>query len=98
MNYKDLSKAVFELKDLIELLKVSLETKPRITENYIRLDAPNTKYSEHKDHPLRTITLSRKDGIKALYCIQCKKIIVFLFSKDKEWTMAKARKWVKENS
>lgn len=45
-------------------------------------------------HRIRTIVLSRDQGIKALYDVDEKKIITYLFLKDKDWTMATAKEWV----
>lgn len=67
---------------------------PEVTENYIRV--PNPKHScESKD--LRTIDISKSKGIKALYCLDHKKIRTYLFDKEK-WSMAEAKKWVSENA
>lgn len=45
-----------------------------------------------------TITISDKEGIKALYCGEVKKIRTFLFAKAKGWTVAKAVAWVEEHA
>ena len=70
---------------------------PRKTEDYIRLDAPG-EAGKHKGHKIRTRTFSKKDGIKALYCIQCKKHAVYLFSRKPpwNWTMSRAQAWLKK--
>jgi HK97 family phage prohead protease len=68
-------------------------TKPEATEDYIRIPVSEG----HDDHKIRTITISADEGIKALYCVDCKKNITYLFAKDKGWDMAKAKKWVKEH-
>jgi hypothetical protein len=70
---------------------------PRETENYIRLDAPGVNYSEHEDHTIRTIDISKEEGIKAIYCVECKVILVYLFDKEKGWTMESAKEWLEEN-
>jgi HK97 family phage prohead protease len=69
-------------------------TKPEVTEDYIRVPVSEG----HGDHKIRTINISTDEGIKALYCVDCKENITYLFSKEKGWTMAKAKKWVKEHS
>ncbi len=76
--------------DLLEVV-----TKPEETADYIRI--PVESPDKHKDHRIRTIDISTKEGIKALYCGECKKVITFLFDKDKGWTMEKAKKWVAEH-
>lgn len=70
-------------------------TKPEETDDYIRI--PVADADKHKDHRIRTIDISAKDGIKALYCGEDKVILTYLFAKDHDWTMAKAEAWVKEH-
>lgn len=69
---------------------------PEETETQIRIPAPGEE-GKHKGHKVRTIVLSKEEGISALYCVKCKKIITYIFAKAKGWTMAKAKKWVKEH-
>ena len=64
-------------------------TKPETTDNYHRIPVS----AGHEGHKIRTITISAKQGIKALYCVDCKKVKTYLFSTDK-WTMEEARAWV----
>lgn len=68
---------------------------PEVTENYIRIPNPKHKGTECKK--IRTITISSKKGIKALYCVDHKKIKTYLFDKDK-WNLSEAKKWVQENA
>jgi len=44
-----------------------------------------------------TITISEDQGITALYCGEEKKIRTYIFSKEKDWTMEKAKEWVEEH-
>jgi len=53
---------------------------------------------KHTNHKIRTIVISAKESIKALYCIQDKKIITYIFAKNKKWTMDKAKKWVADHT
>lgn len=71
---------------------------PRKTENYIRLDVPG-EAGKHEGHDLRTKTLSKKEGIKALYCLQCKKLTTYLFNRNPpwKWTMSRAQDWVEKH-
>jgi len=69
-------------------------TKPEVTEEYIRIPVDT---GSHEGHRIRTIEISANEGIKALYCGTDKVVMTYLFSKEKEWTMAKARAWVKEH-
>ena len=71
---------------------------PEETDNYIRLPLPNEE-GKHTGHKIRTKTISKKLGIKALYCIDCKKLITFLFIKAApfNWTMSKAKNWLSKN-
>jgi len=72
-----------------------LITKPEETDETIRIPVPGEE-GKHSGHRIRTITIDDKKGIKALYCGECKKIITYLFDKDK-WTMERARAWVREH-
>jgi len=65
-------------------------TKPETTEDYHRIPVNTTcKITA-------TITISAKEGIKALYCGAVKKVHTYLFDVGK-WTMAEAKKWVAEH-
>jgi len=68
--------------------------KPEETEDYIRVPNPGVGDCS----VTATITISEKEGIKALYCGEVKKIRTFLFAKDHDWTMEKAEAWVKEHA
>lgn len=67
---------------------------PEVTANYIRVPNPNHKCNSDN---IRTIDISTSKGIKALYCIDHKKIKTYLFDKEK-WDMAEAKKWVEDNA
>jgi len=67
-------------------------TKPETTDSYHRIPVSEG----HGDHEIRTITVSAKDGIKALYCMDCKEIATYLFDVDK-FTMAEAEAWIEEH-
>ncbi len=71
-----------------------LVTKPEETSEFIRIPVDT---ADHEGHRIRTIEISAKEGISALYCGTDKIIMTYLFRKDKGWTMAKARAWVKEH-
>ena len=75
-------------------------TKPEVTEDYIRIPVKGEGGDKHKGHRIRTIDISAKDGIKALYCGEDKVVITYLFSREDkyDWTPAKAEAWVKEHS
>ena len=73
-------------------------TKPETTDNTIRVPVAGEE-GKHDDHKLRTIDVSKKDGISGLYCIDDKIIITFIFdTKDHDWTKATAEKWAKEHT
>ncbi len=80
-----------------DLIDKQIITKPEETENFIRVPVPGEGGDKHKDHRIRTIDISAKEGISGLYCGECKVVITYLFDKDKGWTMAKAEKWVKDH-
>jgi len=71
-------------------VKIDPVLKPEETENYIRIPVRDCK-------PTATITISAKQGIKALYCGKIKKVRTYLFNKAKGWTMKTAKEWVKKH-
>lgn len=85
------------MTQLLDDVEKEIVTKPEETEEFIRVPNPKDK-GNHEEHKIRTIDVSAKDGIKALYCVDCKIIVTYLFNKAKEWTMEKAKEWVKEHS
>src|SRR3972149_843322 len=68
---------------------------PETTENYHRV--PNPKHTESECENIRTMTVSGEKGIKALYCIDHKKIKTYLFDVEK-WSMDEAKRWVVNHS
>lgn len=64
---------------------------PETTEHYHRVPTGKKK---SKNAKIRTINISK--GIKALYDVDTKAIITYIFDKDK-YTMKEAKKWVKEH-
>lgn len=70
--------------------------KPETTENYHRVPVSG-ETGKHNRHQIRTITISKKQKIKALYCVTCKKVITYLFDVD-AWTMEQAQAWVSSHS
>jgi hypothetical protein len=83
-----------DLDRLIEIVKDEAVMKPETTDDYHRI--PVEDADDHKGHKIRTIDVSKEKGIKALYCVECKKIITYLFTTDK-WTMEEAQAWVDEH-
>lgn len=73
-------------------------TRPEETEDYIRIPNPKDDKKPHKGHAIRHIDIDKGKGIKALYCIDDKVIVTYLFSKDEGWTMASAQEWVDKHS
>jgi len=69
-------------------------TKPEETDDYLRIPVDS---GDHEGHRIRTILISNEKGIKAIYCGTCKKVMTYLFSKEKGWTMEKAKEWIKEH-
>lgn len=72
------------------------QEKVEVTENFIHVPALGEQ-GKHKGHRIRTKTLSASKGIKGRYCGECKKMISFLFDKEK-WDVARAKKWVADHS
>lgn len=71
-------------------------TKPEETETHIRLEAKG-EAGKHTGHETRTISISKDEGIQALYCIPDKVAYTYIFEKAKGWTMAKAKQWMKDH-
>ena len=67
-------------------------TKPEETEDWIRIPVRECKVTA-------TIDISKKEGIKALYCGKEKQVRTYMFDKRApyNWTMAKAKKWVEDH-
>jgi HK97 family phage prohead protease len=96
-------KAITEIKNEVNGInndttdKAEEVTKPEETDDFIRI--PNPKDDKtHEGHKIRTIQIDTGQGITALYCVDCKIIVTYLFDKAKGWTMAKAKKWVADHS
>jgi HK97 family phage prohead protease len=63
---------------------------PEVTTNYVRIPVRNRTATDK----IRTITISNSQGIKALYSINRKVVLTYLFARSKGWTMAKAKAWI----
>lgn len=72
-------------------------TKPEETETTIRIPVPGEE-GKHTDHKRRVIPVSEEKGIQGLYCVDCKKIIIYIFDKEKGWTMESAQAWVDDHT
>lgn len=72
------------------------EAKVEESEDFIRIPVAGES-GKHDGHRIRTITISKEKGITALYCGECKTVITYLFAKEKDWTIAMAKEWVKEH-
>jgi len=53
---------------------------------------------KHSGHNIRTLVVSTAKGLKALYCIKCKKIITYIFAKSKGWDNDTAKELVKTHT
>lgn len=82
------------VKDIADevLNNFELITKPEETDDWIRIPVAECKVTA-------TIDISKKEGIKALYCGKEKKVRTYMFDKRPpyNWTMAKAKKWVEDH-
>jgi len=78
--------------ELCDELEKDLITKPEETDDWIRIPVRECKVTA-------TIDISKKEGIKALYCGDDKKVRTYMFDKRDpyNWTMAKAKKWIEEH-
>lgn len=98
------AKEICEDGDLECLIRAGeIVTKPEETEDWIHIPVKGEE-GKHDDHKIRTIQVSVKLGIKALYCVDCKKIIQYMFDKSCksetnkcDWTMEEAQQWMKEH-
>ena len=106
---KDVNKIIDEIEDEIaieeakesdELFDLEEEkdtvTKPEETADYIHLPAKGEE-GKHSGHKIRTIDIDVKQGIKGKYCVDCKKVISFMFDKAKGWDLKKAKKWMADH-
>jgi len=76
----------------------SEEEKVEQTDDFIYIPAPGEAGKhEGDDHRIRYIDIDADKGIRAKYCGSCKKIATYVFTKEKTWTVAKAKAWVKEH-
>ena len=84
-----------ELEILIDDKPPETVEKIEVTEDFIHVPAPGEE-GEHKDHKIRTISISKKDGIQGKYCVDCKAVISYMFD-SKKWDKEKAVKWVADH-
>jgi len=73
-NPDALLEAVKMVKDveLKKMLRKQIKTKPEETDSTIKLSIESEE-NKHENHNVRTITISETQGIKAVYCEDCKK-------------------------
>lgn len=62
------------------------------TEKNIRISL--VEKGAHIGHTLQTLVIDAEKSIKSLYCVNCNKNIVYLFARNKEWTLEKAQVWI----
>ncbi len=97
MRSKSVDPVITELCDeIVNADILDLTTKPEETQNYYRVPIPSEE-GKHADHKIRTIDISKDKGIKALYCVDDKKNITYLFDKEKWESMEAARAWMMEH-
>jgi len=74
------------------------DEKIEVTDEFIHIPAPG-EAGKHTgdDHRIRFIDIDKDKGIRAKYCGTCKKISSYVFEKEKTWTVAKAKAWIKEH-
>ena len=78
--------------DDLEDKNADIVLKPETTDDYHRIPVSEG----HDDHEIRTIDVSESEEIKALYCVDCKEIITYMFSTS-AWSMNEAQAWVDEH-
>lgn len=67
--------------------------EPEVTEDYIRIPVAERQEGDR----IRTITISEDEGITALYAGNRKVVLTYIFAKEKNWDLAKAKKWVADH-
>jgi hypothetical protein len=82
------------LPEIESQIEKELVTKPEETMNMYRIPVDE---GNHKDHKIRTIDVSKEKGIKGLYCVDDKKIITYMFDKEKWASMGECQQWVKDH-
>lgn len=76
--------------------EAGIVTKPETTAEYYRVPVPGEE-GKHEGHQIRTIDVSAEKGIKALYCVEDKKIITYLFDKSMWESMGECQAWMKDH-
>ena len=84
------------ITEICDAVEKEIVTKPEETQNYYRIPTPGES-GKHDGHKIRTMDVSKEKGIKGLYCIDDKKIITYMFDKDKWETMEAAKEWMMEH-
>ncbi|MAH46909.1 hypothetical protein CMI37_13850 [Candidatus Pacearchaeota archaeon] len=85
------------VKQLMEEAVMEPIEKVEETEDYIRVPNPKDD-GDHKGHDVKTIDIDKDKGIKALYCVDDKVVMTYLFSKEEGWILSSAKEWVEEHS
>lgn len=104
---KDELEAIIEIIEKSDELTIEIkstdpntntEIKIEVTEDFVHVPAPGEE-GKHKDCKIRTIPISKKDGIQAHYCVDEKTITSYIFDKQnaKKWDEKTAVKWVEDH-
>lgn len=92
-NYIPIFDRVLKAKERTEKVGANIPIKkPEETDTQIRIPT-----GVGDCQVTATLTIDKAKGITALYCGQIKKIRTYIFDKAKDWTMAKAKAWIKEH-
>ncbi|MAH44698.1 hypothetical protein CMI37_02665 [Candidatus Pacearchaeota archaeon] len=73
-------------------------SKPEETEDYIRIPVKSEEGQHDDCTELRTIEIDEDYGIQAIYCVEHKVIITYIFYKEKGWTITTAQEWVDDHT
>jgi len=52
---------------------------------------------KHTNHKIRTIVIDAEKGIKALYCLEEKRMITYIFAKNKDWSINDISEWISKH-
>lgn len=67
-----------------------------MSEKHIRVAMDDTDHTGHKARALNLPANLEAPGVRAIYCINCNRIITYLF-KAADWSVEKAREWTEDH-
>lgn len=83
-------------KAVVNAIKGKTNIKIEESARFIHVPVPSEE-GKHSEHKIRMIQISSKDKIQGKYCVDDKKVISYVFSKEK-WKRKDAIEWVKKHT